>query len=253
MLGKPPLTILAVVGVAACSTSSGSRSLASPPIPAIVPTTRVRTPTATGVLPAVNVVVQAETPLKALFVGDSITVGRYATVVGDTFVSKTVTALRRLVAVTPTVVAQSGATAEEIANYAMPPDQNLIIVEIGTNDSRARTPVSTFDTAIRLLLGRLRRSSPYAALVCLGAWNSAQSVAAYDPVITGGCTSEAGRFVSLTQAYQVPSYHALRGTPVYSGTAIDSFHPNDAGHQAIFEDVASVLTVNGISVAPGPS
>ncbi|WP_307387579.1 SGNH/GDSL hydrolase family protein [Microbacterium testaceum] len=171
-----------------------------------------------------------------LVTGDSLAAGFFASTEAQGFSSLVTGALGR---VTPTTVSRAHQTLSTVAGVTeVPPDLDLAVIELGTNDVGIPTPLADFEAQYGDLLGRIRTSSPDAALVCLGTWT--HDGAAYDEVIARSCAANAGRYVSLAGLFAVAELHGPAGRDTFVGTG-DEFHPNDAGHRAIADAVLAVL------------
>lgn len=177
---------------------------------------------------------------RALFVGASVTRGYYSTAVDYAYPAE----LDRLLRaggrpVWATVVAHPGARVAEAAAWPLAGGQDIVVVHLVTNDFRRSTPLGAYRASYDRLLGRLRRGSPRAHLLCLGDWGPPVALneigvpaVDYDAVIDAACEDRGGVFVPLSQLYADLWNRGPAGRPTALGPS-DAFHPNDAGQLAI--------------------
>ena len=175
-----------------------------------------------------------------LFVGDSLTVGYYASSPSKTYPALVAGALGR-----PAIeIATGGVTASHYAARTSFPKAAVVVVELGTNDFEHQTPVGAFDRAYEQVIAHVRRVNPTAKLVCVAVWNGDYSnpawapSATYDAKIRGDCTG--GKVANVGGAFDVAADRGPAGTSSAFGLR-DQFHPNDAGHQAIATAVLGAL------------
>ncbi len=176
--------------------------------------------------------------------GDSISVGSYATTSERTFPARVADQL----GMEMVLVARSGAKAAwalpELAGVqaAQPA---LVTIELGTNDVGFSTPVEDFALAYDAILDAV--AQPGTRVVCVGSWLPS---ATFDALIADGCRRHGGAFVSLNGFYEVNAFHAVDGGSTFRGRS-DWFHPGDEGHAAI---AAAVLAgLNGRTDGANPS
>ena len=121
-----------------------------------------------------------------------------------------------------------------------PRNTNLMIVELGTNDE-VHMSAATFQTNYQSLISYLMAGSPNAQLVCLGPWRAAtdnfgyDATPAYETVIQNVCkssTNSTAQYVDLSALYANKAYHNTTG---------DTFHPNNAGAQAIANAIVKAV------------
>jgi lysophospholipase L1-like esterase len=174
------------------------------------------------------------------FVGDSLTIGLYATSQAQAYPELVASALHAQ----PVIQATSGIAATSLdPRMPLPTGVKIVVVELGTNDLSQR--VEDFQRSYQALVGRLKRASPRTTSVCLGVWRGAADSApltgvlpaAFDEAIARVCP---GSFVALASLYRDPSLHGPAGRPTWKGAA-DWFHPNDEGHRRIADAVLEVL------------
>ena len=158
--------------------------------------------------------------------GDSISVGSYASTPAQTFPSRIAAELgMRLV-----VLAQSGARAA----WALPrlgalEEQNpaLVTIELGTNDVGFNTPPAEFAGEYEAIV--MASAAPGRRVLCIGSWLPGSAI---DTLIEDTCDRHGGTFVSLEGFYSVGAYHSPQGEATFRGRG-DWFHPGSAGHAAI--------------------
>jgi lysophospholipase L1-like esterase len=175
-----------------------------------------------------------------LFVGDSLTVGFYASSPGKTYPAIVSAQLGR----PGRLVATGGVTASHFATRASYPKASVVVVELGTNDYEHQTPLGAFDRAYEAVVAHVRRANPTAKLICVAVWSGSYTnpgwtpSAKYDAKIRGDCTG--GKVANVTSAFDVASDRGPQGSSTPFGVR-DQFHPNDAGHAAIAASVLGAL------------
>src|SRR4051794_28651710 len=175
----------------------------------------------------------AHGPLRVLFVGDSLTVGDFASDPRNQFVTQVVEYLEARGPVFATKDAEGGVRVGYWSARKMPRRQQLAIVELGTNDLFTwRAPsaevLATFERQYRALVTHISAASPGVRLVCLSVWRPADHTAdalPYDALIRRDCR---GAYVDITDL----------GTT--ANLAADGFHPNDAAHLEIARRIEAV-------------
>jgi len=180
--------------------------------------------------------------------GDSISAGKYATTQGDIFPAIVADKLQMSL----DLVARSGAKAA----WALPllasivrAHPALVTIELGTNDAGFHTPAATFASQYDVIVNAV--STPGTLVLCVGSWLPAP---AYDAIIADTCKAHGGTFVSLDGFYGVNGFHAPNGASSYLGRT-DWFHPGDAGHEAIADEILATLGAGPPPVLPttGPA
>lgn len=178
----------------------------------------------------------AEGAARVLVTGDSLAAGFFATTAEQGFAALVADALAP---VELTAVSRAHQTLTTVAGVTdVPPDLDVAVIELGTNDVGIPTPLADFEAQYADLVTRIRSSSPDAALVCGGTWTA--DGAAYDEVVARVCTASGGRYVALADLFANPAFHGPDGRDTFVGEG-DDFHPNDAGHRAIADAVLAVL------------
>lgn len=176
-------------------------------------------------------------PLRLLFAGDSLTGGYYASTPATKFSALVAGELRTTDVVTAQQAGQGIGTVSAITNVDSGVD--LAILQIGTNDFK-KTPSGEFLDSYRQLMQKIRDTSPGAQFICVGAWH--EGVGRFDAGTGNVCRSFGGRFVGVAELYRKKELHSVAGTPTEFGLA-DDFHPNDAGHRAIADEILGALNV----------
>ena len=121
-----------------------------------------------------------------------------------------------------------------------PKNANLMVVELGTNDM-VHMSAATFKTNYQSLISYLIANSPNVQLVCLGPWRAAtdnfgyDTTPAYESAAQSVCkdaTNSTALYLDLSALYANKSYHNTTG---------DTFHPNNAGAQAIANEIVNAV------------
>lgn len=197
---------------------------------------------------------------RMLFIGASITAGIGAEQPSQAYPELVAGRVaKRGKPVTLTVLAHSGARVSRARRWRYPGGQNVVVVHLVTNDYLHATPIPAYRSGLETILRHLRRSSPHATLVCLGAWIRPSAVnradlgpGIYDAVDEADCRSVGGHFIRLDDLYAHPRLHdpaplqigppvTPHGGLVMVGGRRVAFHPSDAGHAAIAEVVYEEL------------
>lgn len=187
-------------------------------------------------------------PIRMSFVGASITRGWYVTSVQDSYpaVAARVIAGEHRRPVDWKVTALPGAPTSQALTWAFPTDQDLIVVDIVTDDFLYGTRLATFESEYTDLLQKLRRGSPRAGFVCVGDWGdigavdeAGETAYSFDQIVAATCNAFNGIYVPIDQIYTVPGTRGPLGHPSIVGPAQNLFHPNDYGQELIGEAVVS--------------
>jgi len=181
---------------------------------------------------------------RVLFAGDSITVGRDARLLPQSFRAITSRRLKATGTQSITTVAKSGAKLNYIAHSkTMPKDLDLAIIELGTNDAGGKTPTDTFRKEYQNYLKRIKTHSPSVEFVCLGVWYSPETKIAQnlDAVVKETCGQNGGIFIPLSELYANTQNRGPRGTKTWKGKS-DLFHPNTQGHLEIANKLIKELS-----------
>lgn len=200
------------------------------------------------------------------FIGDSLTAGLFASTEDKDFRQQFLYRLRQRdpdSGQTSSSTGLSGKTVGYMVDYLnanpsqIPADEDLIVIELGTNDVSGHTDLSTFRSQYSQLMDLLASKSPNAVYMCLGVWQPKDATSTqlggeeFDAYIKSNCQAHAGIFVDITPLYGNNSYHGPQGVSTFSGTS-DWFHPNDSGHSAIADLLLSSLTPYILAPAPAP-
>jgi lysophospholipase L1-like esterase len=193
-------------------------------------------------------------PYLVYFLGDSLTAGRAATSVENTFRRLLLAHLRQnpRYAVSETGLWRGGWRVADALAAAVdaPPRANtaLIVIELGTNDASGNfganrvTDPTDFATDYAQLVAYLQAEAPDAKIACLSTWWSADLSAAYNRTIQHFCPP--GGHVDITTLYGNESYHGPAGLDeswYRPGWTTDTYHPNDAGMRAIARKIETSL------------
>ncbi|CAM5296770.1 hypothetical protein GCM10010329_81970 [Streptomyces spiroverticillatus] len=163
-----------------------------------------------------------------------------------------------------------GSTSRDAQNLTCLADVNtvpfgcdLIVVGLGTNDCREQrngrhiyTPHDT-RSAAHALFTAIAAGNPGAVILSLGVWGDrsiqwsmddrtppVSRVAHWDAIIAEQCLANGGLPVPCADLYDDPAHRLPAGRPAFGGYSTDGFHPNDAGHEALYRRVASQLHLN---------
>jgi len=172
---------------------------------------------------------------RVLFAGDSISVGRDARSLPESFREITSRHLKAAGTESITTIAKSGAKLNYIAHSkTLPKDLDLAIIELGTNDAGGKTPTDTFRQEYQKYLKRIRSTSPSVDFVCLGVWYRPETQIAQNlnTVIQQTCEALGGTFVPLSDLYSNAKNRGPAGLQTWHVKS-DAFHPNATGHLAI--------------------
>lgn len=181
--------------------------------------------------------------LRITYLGDSLTAGLHATTEQDAYRTQLTSAVAGGGPFEESGLRIVGGTVKQTleGNAEFPRDQHLYIIELGTNDIN-EVDHRIFSEQYEQLLLRVREGSPDAALVCLGTWRPPSRGANYDLVIRQECESFGGEYRRMADLEADPTHKGPAGEETYWGPS-DDFHPNDAGHAAIFERAMSAIEV----------
>ncbi|MDP9936307.1 lysophospholipase L1-like esterase [Paenarthrobacter nicotinovorans] len=188
----------------------------------------------------------AERPLSVLFAGDSITVGRDASSEEASFRGLVAAKLLAGGPVNSKRIGDSGKTVAEVfpEMEATATASDMVIVELGTNDVYKNTQIQ-FAEDYPAFLASARKSSPNAALICVGVWQSSPSATSMNAVIESECAAKGGRFVSISTLHANPAMRSSPGVPHFAGGKTDGAHPNDLGHSEIATEILGKFTLRG--------
>jgi acyl-CoA thioesterase-1 len=188
--------------------------------------------------------IRKDEALRVSFVGDSIDAGFYASQEDLGFHGLVVGEWRKSgpVADYPMTDMVGGTARDALRNAEYPAEQQLYVVELGTNDA-PRVNYREFRAEYDMLLDRIRSASPDAALVCVGLWRPKKNADTFDTIVKDLCEVRGGVFVSISDLAADESLKGPAGVPAFGGLS-DSFHPNDRGHRLIADRILDVIRVN---------
>lgn len=176
----------------------------------------------------------ADRPLRLLVTGDSLADGFFASTKDAGFTKIVERGIEKVGPVEVVGASQAHATLSKVNSILeVPPNLDLAIVELGTNDVGAKTDTASFDTQYGALLFKIKKQSPSVAMICLSTWQSPATTApAYNNIINKNCSEAGGRYVDLTGTFLREANRGPAGADTWGGKS-DMFHPNDKGHKAI--------------------
>lgn len=182
----------------------------------------------------------ADGGITAVFLGDSLTYGLFASREEAGYRPQVVAALGSVAPVTATRAGQTGNTVATVsASASIPADAGLVVLALGTNDVW-NTPVKDFTAQYEELVQKVRTSAPNATLVCVGVWANPDGARNYDPPISKLCRAAEGRYVKISDLFEQEGTRGPAGVESFGGTS-DAFHPNDSGYAAIAQRVKEAL------------
>lgn len=191
-----------------------------------------------------------DAPLFVGFLGDSLTAGYNASTPDRGYRSLLMAELARYGPVAESGTWIPGARLQKVADLAPPLGEanRLIVVELGTNDAaEPPTPVEDFQNQYRGLLDSTQQSAPNTPIICLGTWLGANSQGnalgvGLDKAIRSECLAHGGIYLRLNGLFAAAANRGPAGVPaVGDGGVSDIFHPNDAGHELIKDQIVGRL------------
>lgn len=189
-----------------------------------------------------------EDPLRLLMIGDSLQVGAFASIKEKGFAPLVVDELSKHGPVEPSMFSKGGVTVGEVSEVVPSPvpAADLAILELSTNDlyNEPPTEIRLFTDQYRMLLERVKDSSPEVQILCLGTWAAPTSVSEpYIFAIRKACEDIGGKYVDTSALYMDESLRGPAGIPAFGGIS-DVGHPNDAGHRKLADLVMSRIKFN---------
>lgn len=188
-------------------------------------------------------------PLRVLFAGDSLTVGWGATTREQSFretVGRSISADGPMKETVAHGLTEGRYTVGNLGGFGT--KQDLIVVEIGTNDLGHLKP-EVFAKKYAAMLGKMKKVSPDAALLCLGVWHANGNGVLFpdekdfDQAIRTDCDSAAGHYVDVTRLINDTNI-GPKSRKTWDGSP-DDFHPNDLGHAALAKAILAQLDIVG--------
>lgn len=176
--------------------------------------------------------------VQTVVVGDSLSAGFYASSEDLGFARLVTDELGPVETLTTARAHQTLATVSGVAS--VPPGVELAIIELGTNDVGAGTPLEDFSGQYRSLVTSIRAASPFAEIVCLGTWTGWGDD--YDEAVENACATVDGTTIPLIDLFRAEENRGSEGHPTFLGPG-DDFHPNDLGHRAIADAILRELPV----------
>lgn len=187
--------------------------------------------------------------LRVLIVGASVSQGLGASAPSHDYVSDLGQMLqaRSDRNVDLTVWSRPGARVAASRRWTLPRAQQVVVVQLVTNDFIGGTPLISYQQNLTTLLDRLHATSPQASLLCVGAWEPSYAVNrvgipvwAYDSIEKGACSGQGGHYLSPSPIYQHAAWRGPAGRLTAFGRG-DDFHPNNQGHLHLAEAIMAQL------------
>lgn len=197
--------------------------------------------------------------LRVLVVGASVSHGLGASTPSHDYASDLARMLQRQTgrSVELTVWSHSGARIAAGDRWSLPRAQQVVIVQLITNDFIDATPLLVYQEDLVTLLDRIRGTSARASLLCMGAWEPAYAVNrvgipvfAYDSIERRACAAHGGSYLSVSPIFQHNAWRGPRGRLTAFGKG-DDFHPNNQGHLHLAEALLAQLRRQHALPAPG--
>ncbi|GAA4600799.1 hypothetical protein GCM10023195_01170 [Actinoallomurus liliacearum] len=121
--------------------------------------------------------------------------------------------------------------------------EDVTFVMLGTNNVREAQEYGGFYSDCAYTLDQVRAAAPDALLVVGGVWmpsdggtwTDCRHVARYDALIAEQAHRHDGMYVPFTDLFDDDSNRNPTGVPAFGAYTTDGFHPNDAGHRAIYD------------------
>ena len=198
--------------------------------------------------------------LRVLIVGASVSHGLGASAPSHDYASDLARMVQRQTgrAVELTVWSHAGARIAAGDRWSLPVGQQVVIVQLITNDFSGATPLLVYQHELSVLIDRVRDTSPRASLLCLGAWEPAYAVnrvgipvLAYDAIERRSCAAHGGHFLSPSPIFQHAAWRGPAGRSTAFGRG-DDFHPNNQGHLHLAEAILAQLEQQHALPTPTP-
>jgi lysophospholipase L1-like esterase len=179
---------------------------------------------------------------KIVFVGDSITVGMYATSDATTFRGR----LEDRVPCYAETIAGSGDQTKDVDLASVRAAAgDIYVIELGTNDANGHptgVPVkpAVFASRLRTVARAARAGSPSCRLVFLTVWQALAMRRPYDARIAAVAATYGRHLVSIASIKDDLGYRGPPDVRTFLGLS-DAWHPNDAGHDAIAARVSATV------------
>lgn len=237
------VALTAVVGAAAVVVVAVSIGPSRQPGEAQRPASPKPTPTVEVTTePVVEFARDAEGNIGAVFLGDSLTYGLYASSEAAGYRPQVIETLSAIAPVNATRGGQTGNTVLTVSESAtIPADTGLVVLALGTNDVW-NTPQPDFAVQYTALADKVAASAPEAQVVCLGVWSNVDGVRNYDQHIKPECERIGGTYIKIGDLFETEGNRGPSGVESFGGVS-DDFHPNDTGYAAIAQRVKEALTL----------
>lgn len=181
-----------------------------------------------------------------MFLGDSLSVGYFATTAAEGYDQHVVAHLRESGELEAVGASRAGGKAKAGSILGMPTDVDYVIVELGTNDSLHTMPwvyAAQYDDLVK----RVRESSPRAVVICVGLWRPTWRAWPYDVAVKRAAARYGATYVRMSDLYAQSDVRGPAGRKVEKGIT-DMLHPNDFGHAAIADRVIEAIKRAGVTV-----
>ncbi len=146
-----------------------------------------------------------------------------------------------------TVWSRPGARIAVSDSWTLPAGEQVVVVQLITNDFIDATPLLSYQQDLTTLLDRLHATSPRASLLCVGAWEPSYAVnrvglpvLAYDSIEKSACNGHGGHFLSPSPIFQHSAWRGPAGRLTAFGKG-DDFHPNNKGHLHLADAILAQL------------
>lgn len=146
-----------------------------------------------------------------------------------------------------TVWSRPGARVAASDRWALPRSQQVVIVQLITNDFIDATPLLSYQRTLTILLDRVHHTSPRASVLCVGAWEPSYAinragipVVAYDSIEKNACAARGGQYLSPSPIFQHTAWRGPAGRLTAFGRG-DDFHPNNQGHLRLAQAILGRL------------
>ncbi|WP_009478744.1 SGNH/GDSL hydrolase family protein [Rhodococcus sp. JVH1] len=184
-------------------------------------------------------------PMRALFLGTSITSGMASSTLQYAWPNLVVQALGQGGPVERIAIPKlpeppgTAATTSSYAPEAIPAGLDLGVVELVTND-KSKTELDAYRENFGRLITTFRQKNPNATLVCPGAWASLESPNAHEETARELCVRAGGYYVPINFLFEDPQNRGPASN-VAEPFGADNFHPNNLGEMRIAAEVLGAL------------
>lgn len=151
--------------------------------------------------------------------------------------------------------AQGDSCLATVATY--PSGCDLLVIGLGTNDCREQnsdgswvySPSTVYANANTVYSNALQLN-PGAVILGVGIWDTSlltwsptagSRVVRFDALIAERCVENGGMWMPIADLWDYSPDRLPTGVAAFGGYTTDGFHPNDAGHQAIYNRAVNWL------------